>query len=74
MSGKIVIVKKEEHANLDSFPFRYGFSSPKDFNLLIHYDSKPIVQKFPSSKIYLDYLFETLNNVKEIIYSFLISY
>ena len=50
MGGKIVLVKKEEHANLDSFPFRYGFSSPKDFNLLIHYDSKPIVQKFPSEE------------------------
>ena len=50
MSGKIVIVKKEEHANLDSFPFRYGFSSLEDFNLLIQYDSKPIIQKFGSQE------------------------
>jgi hypothetical protein len=50
MNGKIVIVKKEEHANLDSFPFRYGFSSLEDFNLLIQYDSKPIIQKFGSQE------------------------
>jgi len=41
---------------------------------ILYFIQDIIVQKFPSSKIYLDYLFETLNNVKEIIYSFLISY
>jgi hypothetical protein len=40
----IVVVKKDQHANLDSFPFRYGFSENKDFKLSIVYDSKPKVQ------------------------------
>ena len=40
----IVVVKKNQHANLDSFPFRYGFSENKDFKLSIVYDSKPKVQ------------------------------
>mgnify|MGYP006095924137 CR=1 FL=1 len=44
MITQIVIVKKDRHANLDSFPFRYGFSEADDFELLIEYDSKPIVQ------------------------------
>ena len=41
---------------------------------ILYFIQDIVVQKFPSSKIYLDYLFESLNNVKEIIYSFLISY
>ena len=44
MSDKIVKVEKNGHANLDSFPFRYGFSQSKDFQLLIIYSSKPIEQ------------------------------
>ena len=39
----IVVVKKNQHANLDSFPFRYGFSENKDYKLSIVYDSKPKV-------------------------------
>ena len=50
MGGKIVIVKKDQHANLDSFPFRYGFSETDDFNLLIQYDSKPFVQNIASQQ------------------------
>jgi hypothetical protein len=50
MGGKIVIVKKDRHANLDSFPFRYGFSEADDFNLLIQYDSKPFVQNIGSQQ------------------------
>ena len=50
MGGKIVIVKNAEHANLDSFPFRYGFSKNEDFNLLIEYDSKPYIQNFGSQQ------------------------
>ena len=44
MITQIVIVKKDRHANLDSFPFRYGFSEAKDYELSIQYSSKPIVQ------------------------------
>ena len=50
MSDKIVLVLKKGHANLDSFPFRYGFTQVKDFNLIIQYDSKPIVQSQDSKK------------------------
>ena len=41
---------------------------------ILYFIQDIVVQKFPSSKIYIDYLFESLNNIKEIIYSFLISY
>ena len=44
MSDKIVLVEKNGHANLDSFPFRYGFSQSKDFNIFIIYSSKPFEQ------------------------------
>ena len=44
MITQIVIVKKDRHANLDSFPFRYGFSEAQDYELSIQYSSKPIVQ------------------------------
>ncbi len=44
MITQIVIVKKDRHANLDSFPFRYGFSEAHDYELSIQYSSKPIVQ------------------------------
>ena len=44
MITQIVIVRKDRHADLDSFPFRYGFSEIEDFELSIEYDSKPIVQ------------------------------
>ena len=54
----IVVVKKNQHANLDSFPFRYGFSENKDFKLSIVYDSKPIVQNMPSGQRLL------INNAK----------
>ena len=50
MITQIVIVKKDRHANLDSFPFRYGFSEIEDFELSIEYDSKPIVQNNGSQK------------------------
>ena len=40
MSEITVKVKKDEHANLDSFPYRYGFSGPKDFSLILNYESK----------------------------------
>jgi len=35
-----VIVKSKEHANLDSFPFRYGYSFENDSTLLITVTSK----------------------------------
>ncbi len=44
MSDKIVLVRKKGHANLDSFPFRYGFTQTEDFHLIIQYNSKPIEQ------------------------------
>ena len=44
MSEITVQVKKKGHANLDSFPFRYGFSCPENFHLIIQYNSKPIEQ------------------------------
>jgi hypothetical protein len=37
-SKKIVDIKYLEHANLDSFPLRYGFTFSKDTRLEIHYD------------------------------------
>ena len=40
MSEITVKVKKDEHANLDSFPYRYGFSGSKDFNLKLNYELK----------------------------------
>jgi len=39
MSDLIVTVQRNGHANLDSFPFRYGFSQSKDFHLLLNFDS-----------------------------------
>ena len=36
----IVIVKKDRHANLDSFPFRYGFSEAHDYELSIYLKHK----------------------------------
>jgi hypothetical protein len=44
VTSLIVVVKKDQHANLDSFPFRYGFSENKDYKLSIVYNSKPKVQ------------------------------
>jgi len=35
---KTVIIKMNEHANLDSFPLRYGFTFDKDTELEIHCD------------------------------------
>jgi len=35
---KTVVIKQNEHANLDSFPFRYGFQFEKNTDLEIHYD------------------------------------
>jgi len=35
---KTVIIKMNEHANLDSFPLRYGFTFEKDTELEIHCD------------------------------------
>ena len=35
---KTVVIKQSEHANLDSFPFRYGFQFEKNTDLEIHYD------------------------------------
>ena len=40
MSEIIVKVEKNGHANLDSFPYRYGFSGSKDFNLKLNYELK----------------------------------
>ena len=54
----IVVVKKNQHANLDSFPFRYGFSENKDFKLSIVYDSKPKVRNERSGQRLL------INNAK----------
>ena len=39
MSDLIVTVQRNGHANLDSFPFRYGFSQSKDFHLLLNFNS-----------------------------------
>ena len=50
MVSQIVIVKKDRHANLDSFPFRYGFSETDDFELIIEYNSKPFVQNHGSQQ------------------------
>jgi len=36
--AKTVIIKMNEHANLDSFPLRYGFTFDKDTELEIHCD------------------------------------
>ncbi len=58
MNTLIVIVKKNQHANLDSFPFRYGFSENKDFKLSIVYDSKPKVRNGRSGQRLL------INNAK----------
>ena len=58
MISLTVIVKKNRHANLDSFPFRYGFSKNKDFELSIKYYSKPIVQNMRSGQRLL------INNAK----------
>ena len=40
MSEITVKVEKNGHANLDSFPYRYGFSGSKDFNLKLNYELK----------------------------------
>lgn len=40
MSEITVKVEKDGHANLDSFPYRYGFSESKDFNLKLNYELK----------------------------------
>ena len=40
MSEITVKVEKDGHANLDSFPYRYGFSGSKDFNLELNYELK----------------------------------
>ena len=40
MSEITVKVEKDGHANLDSFPYRYGFSGSKDFNLKLNYELK----------------------------------
>ena len=40
MSEITVKVEKDGHANLDSFPYRYGFSGSKDFNLTLNYELK----------------------------------
>ena len=50
MITQTVKVKKNQHANLDSFPFRYGFSENKDFKLSIVYESKPKVQNVRSQQ------------------------
>ena len=39
MSDEIVTIQQNAHANLDSFPFRYGFSQTKDFQLFLKFDS-----------------------------------
>ena len=40
MSEITVKIEKDGHANLDSFPYRYGFSGSKDFNLKLNYELK----------------------------------
>jgi len=50
MNDKKVLVRKKGHANLDSFPFRYGFTKEEDFHLLIQYNSKPIEQNQDKGK------------------------
>ena len=39
MSDEIVTIQQNAHANLDSFPFRYGFSQTKDFQLFLKFNS-----------------------------------
>jgi predicted Zn finger-like uncharacterized protein len=40
----------------------------------IYFSQDIIVQYIPNSEIYIDYLFETIKNIKEIIQSFLMEY
>ena len=63
----IVVVKKNQHANLDSFPFRYGFSENKDFKLSIVYDSKPKVHYRRSQQRLLINNAKFINNDKLIM-------
>jgi len=41
---------------------------------LLHFAQDIIVEKFPISEIYINYLFESIRNIKEIIQNFLASY
>ncbi len=41
---------------------------------LVYFAQDTIVEKFPSSKIYIDYLFESIRNIKDIIQDFFIGY
>ena len=41
---KTVVIKQNEHANLDSFPLRYGFVFEKDTQLEIHCDPSTLRQ------------------------------
>ena len=41
---------------------------------ILYFIQDIVVQKFPSSKIYIDYLFESLRNIKDIIQSFFSNY
>jgi len=41
---------------------------------LLHFAQDIVVEKFPISEIYINYLFESIRNIKEIIQNFLASY
>ena len=41
---------------------------------LLHFTQDIIVEKFPISEVYINYLFESIRNIKEIIQNFLVGY
>ena len=41
---------------------------------LLYFAKDFIVEKFPISEIYIDYLFESIRNIKDIIENFLVGY
>jgi hypothetical protein len=72
MPDQIVTVQHQEHANLDSFPFRYGFSQQKDFQLFLKFDS-PITKTYKNRKKIDNAQFTNPNNGQEERGNFIIS-
>jgi len=72
MPDQIVTIQHRGHANLDSFPFRYGFSQKKDFQLFLKFNSQ-ITTTYKSRKEINNAQFTNPNNGQEERGNFVIS-
>ena len=68
-------ISKENGINYGFYNFLFTLIVIVIFTLkVLHFSQEKVIELIPESRIYLDYLFESIKNIKEIIHNFFASY